>query len=389
MTLAVVAALPPNQQKLADANTDFAFKLVKEIFKAQPETNIFISPYSVSTIFQMVDNGARGQTKDEMRQALGLAGLSQLSQNEANQELRRKIESQTTNLVLNTANAMWYREGISVKPEFIACNKGFYQATVEGLDFDSPATVGIINDWVKEKTRGKITSMLDRPIDRMTKLYLANAVYFKGQWETPFELSATKDKEFYLRHAPVKKLPMMFQDGSFSYRRGTGYQAVRLPYEGRNLGMYIFLPDKDSSPEKLLAIMNGDNWRRITVPGFKYLYGSITLPRFKFEYGVELKPSLQALGIKSAFELGADFSALSKEPVMIRGAKQKTFVEVNEKGTEAAAVTILTDTAPCPVDINPPKPFEMIVDRPFLFIIADRLTQTVLFMGIILDPVAP
>jgi serpin B len=152
--------------------------------------------------------------------------------------------------------------------------------------------------------------------------------------------------------------------------------------------MYIFLPDKDSSPEKLLAIMNGDNWRRITVPGFKYLYGSITLPRFKFEYGVELKPSLQALGIKSAFELGADFSALSKEPVMIRGAKQKTFVEVNEKGTEAAAVTILTDTAPCPVDINPPKPFEMIVDRPFLVVIADGLTQTILFMGIIFDPTA-
>ena len=267
-----------------------------------------------------------------------MAGLSKLSQNEANQELRRKIESQTTNLVLNTANAMWYREGISVKPEFIACNKGFYQATVEGLDFDSPATVGIINDWVKEKTRGKITSMLDRPIDRMTKLYLANAVYFKGQWETPFELSATKDKEFYLRHAPVKKLPMMFQDGSFSYLRGTGYQAVRLPYEGRNLDMYIFLPDKDSSPEKLLAIMNGDNWRRITVPRFKYLDGSLALPRFDFEYGVDLVSPLKALGIKSAFGLGADFSALSKETVLIGGAKQKTFVEINEKGTEAAAV---------------------------------------------------
>ncbi len=198
--------------------------------------------------------------------------------------------------MLNTANAIWYRNGISVKPEFIACNKEFYQATVAGLDFDSPATIGIINAWVKEKTGGKITSMVDGPIEKATQLYLANAVYFKGQWETPFQLSATKDKEFHLRRAPVKKVPMMIQGGSFSYRRGTGYQAVRLPYEGRNLGMYIFLPDKDSSPEKLLAIMNGDNWRRITVPGFKYLYGSLTLPRFKFEYGVDLVSPLKAMG---------------------------------------------------------------------------------------------
>jgi serine protease inhibitor len=383
--LSEVAALPDDQQKLAEANTDFAFKLVKEISKEQPEKNIFISPYSVSTVLQMVDNGAGGKTKEEIRQALGLAGMSQSAQNEANRALSRDIESQTKKLVLNTANAIWYRNGVSVKPEFIAINKKFYQATVEGLDFDSPATVGIINSWVKEKTRGKIPSMVDGPINPATQLYLANAVYFKGQWETPFELSETKEKEFYLRRTPVKNVPMMFQGGKFSYRRGTGYQAVRLPYEGRNLGMYIFLPDKDSSPEKLLTIMNGVNWQRVTVPGFAEQEGSLTLPRFKFEYGVDLVSPLKAMGIKSAFKLGADFSALSKESVFIGGANQKTFVEVNEKGTEAAAVTAMEFTIGG-IEMNKTIPFEMIVDRPFLVVIADGLTQTILFMGIIFDP---
>ncbi len=384
-TLAVVAALPPDQQKLADANTDFAFKLVKEISREQPEKNIFISPYSVSTVLQMVDNGAGGKTKEEIRQTLGLAGLTQSAQNKANRALSRDIESQTKKLVLNTANAIWYRNGISVKPEFIACNKKSYQATVEGLDFDSAATVGIINSWVKEKTRGKITSIVDGPIDRLTHIYLANAVYFKGQWETRFELRDTKDREFYLSGGQQKKVPMMFQGGKFSYRRGTGYQAVRLPYKGHDLGMYIFLPDKNSSPEKLLTIMNGENWRRVTVPGFNQLDGSLNLPRFKFEYGVDLETPLKALGIKNNFDLGADFSAMSDRPLFISQAKQKTFVEVNEKGTEAAAVTIMVLSESFG-GMPPPETFEMIVDRPFLVVIADGLTQTILFMGIIFDP---
>lgn len=380
-----LAASTPDQQKLASANTGFAFKLPKEIAREEPAKNIFISSYSVSTVLQMVDNGAGGKTKEELRQALGIAGLSQAAQNEANRDLGRLVRAQTTNLVLNTANAIWYRKGVAVKPDFIACNQQFYQATVEGLNFDDPASVGIINSWVNEMTHGRIPGMVSGPISPATYLYLANAVYFKGQWMIPFKTEDTKERDFHLRGGLRKKLPMMFQGGRFSYRRGTGYQAVRLPYEGWNLGMYVFLPDANSSPEKLLAIMNGDNWQGVTVPGFSQKEGTLLLPRFKFEYGVDLERPLRALGIKSAFAQTADFSALCGEPVFISEAKQMTFVEVNEQGTEAAAATMLTIKS-SGIEMNPPKPFEMIVDRPFLVVIEDEESRTILFMGVIFDP---
>jgi serine protease inhibitor len=380
------AAPSPDAEKLVSANTGFAFKLLKEINRGQPEKNVFISPYGVSTVLQMVGNGAGGTTKEEMRQALGIVGLSQPVQNEASLDLSRMVQAETTNVLLDTANAVWYRKGIDVKAEFISCNQEFYQATVEGLDFADPASAGIINSWVNEKTHGRIPGMISGPIRPTVLLYLANAVYFKGKWSIPFEPKDTKDREFHLRGGRVKKLPTMFQADNFWYRRGTGYQAVRLPYKDWTLGMYIFLPDTNSSPEKLLGIMNGDNWQRVTVPGFSDRKGTLVLPRFKFDYGVDLQPPLRALGIKSAFADKADFSALCKEPAFISEAQQKTFVEVNEEGTEAVAATMMT--IEMGIEMNPPKPFEMIVDRPFLFVIEHSETKSILFMGIIFDPAA-
>jgi serine protease inhibitor len=321
-----------------------------------------------------------------MQQALGIAGLRQAAQNQASLDLDRRIQAETAGVLLNTANAVWYRKGIHVKPDFISCNRKFYQATIEGLDFNDPATVGVINSWVKKKTHGRIPGMVSGPIDPLIYLYLANAVYFKGKWSVPFEPKDTKEREFHLRNGGQKKLPMMFRGDDFAYRQGWGYQAVRLPYKDWNLNMYIFLPDTNSSPEKLLEIMNGENWQRRTVPGFSDRKGTLMLPRFKCEYGVDLKSPLRALGIKDAFVFhAADFSAMCDEPVFISEAQQKTFVEVNEEGTEAAAVTMMTIMA-SGEPMAPPKPFEMIVDRPFLVVIEHTQTRSILFMGIIFDP---
>jgi serpin B len=240
-----------------------------------------------------------------------------------------------------------------------------------------------MNAWANEKTHGKINGIADGLIDPLTDLFLANAVYFKGKWEEPFEVKSTKDRVFHLRGGRQKKLPMMEQSRRFTYRRGTGYQAVRLPYQGWNLAMYVFLPDAGSNPEKLLGIMNGDTWQRVTEPGFSEREGTVVLPRFKLEYGVELKQPLRAMGMKAAFGK-ADFSGISDRPLFISAVRQRTFVEVNEEGTEAAAVT----GAPMPsgIEMNPPKPFEMIVDSPFLFLIEDKQTRTILFMGVVFDP---
>jgi len=380
-----VVASPADQQ-LAAANNGFAFKLLKQLAKEQPVANIFISPYSAATILQMVGNGAAAQTKVEMQQILGTTGLSPATMNAASKDIAQSLNSGNTNVILTTANAIWYRQGAPVKPDFIACNQQFFGSTVDALNFADPHSVDVINAWANEKTHGKISRIADGMIDPIyTRLFLANAVYFKGKWADTFEVKDTKDRPFCLRGGSQKIVPMMTQTKSFTYRRGTGYQAVRLPYEGENLAMYVFLPDTNSSPEKLLGIMNGDVWQRITKPGFSGKEGTLVLPKFKLEYSVELKQPLQALGMKMAFDLDkADFSGIAPQ-LFISAARQKTFVEVKEEGTEAAAVTgiALTELS---ARMFPPDTFEMIMDRPFLFLIEDNQTGTILFMGVMFDP---
>ena len=377
---------PADGQKLAAANNGFAFKLLQQLAQDQPVANIFISPYSASTVLQMVGNGAAGRTKAEMQQVLGTTGLSSDVINAASKDIAQALKSGNTNVILTTANAIWYRQGAPVKPDFIACNQQFFGATVDALNFADPHSVDVINAWANEKTHGKISRIADGMIDPVyTRLYLANAVYFKGKWADPFEVKDTKDRPFYLRGGSQKIVPMMTQTKTFAYRRGTGYQAVRLPYQGENLAMYVFLPDTNSSPKKLLDIMNGDVWQRITKPGFSEKEGTLVLPKFKLEYSVELNQPLQALGMKLAFDMEkADFSGIAPQ-LFISAARQKTFVEVKEEGTEAAAVTeINVETSA--MMMPPPNPFQMIVDRPFLFLIEDRQTGTILFTGVLFDP---
>jgi serpin B len=381
------AASLTDEQKLAAANNDFAFKLLKQLAKDQPVANIFISPYSASAVLQMVGSGAAWQTKTEMQQVLGTTGLSSDAVSAANKVITQSLNSENTNIILTTANAIWYRQDAHVKPEFIARNQEFFGATVDSLNFADPHSVDVINAWANEKTHGKISRIADGMIDpTYTRLFLANAVYFKGKWADPFDAGDTKERPFHLRGGSEKNVPLMTQTKTFTYRRGTGYQAVRLPYQDENLAMYVFLPNTNSGPEKLLGIMNGDTWQRVTKPGFSEKEGTVVLPKFKLEYSVELEQPLQALGMKKAFDMKkADFSGIATN-LYISAARQKTFIEVKEEGTEAAAVTGIGMPEAGGTEMPPPNPFQMIVDRPFLFFIEDKPTGTILFMGVMFDP---
>jgi serpin B len=385
-------ASPGDDQKLAAADNVFAFKLLKQITDDQPASNIFISSYSASTVLQMVANGAAGQTRTEMQKALGMgagtAGLSEPALNLANHEISQSLRA-NTNVILEIANAIWCHQGAPIKPDFLACNRQFFDATVDSLNFADPHSVDVINDWASEKTHGRIPHLIDQLDPEDGRLFLANAVYFKDKWENPFEPSVTRNRPFYLHNGTKEIVQMMSRSYVFSYRHGTGYQALRLPYEGDNLAMYVFLPDANSSLEKLLSIMNGDTWRRITKPGFADEEGDLQLPKFKLDYTVDLTKPLPELGMKTAFDADkANFSGISPEPLYISGAVQKTFVEVKEDGTEAAAVTGLQAEVSAALPMPPPKHFEMIVDHPFLFLIEDNQTGTILFMGVIYDPSA-
>ncbi len=381
-SLAVWADSTADPARLAAANTGFAFDLLKQIAKEQPDTNVFISPFSVSSVLQMVGNGAAGETGTEMQRVLKTAGLPAGSLNEACRNLNQSLTS-LPDVTLNLANGIWYQKEIQLKPGFVSENKNYFLAELAGVDFGNPKSADTINDWADKETRGKIKDVVQFPFPPLTRVILANAIYFKGKWVKPFDKSQTKPHVFHLPGGE-EQAPLMWQRGHFNYQEGDGFQAVQLPYAGGRLRMYLFLPDTNSSPAKLLADLNSETWRDKILPQFVEREGTLALPRFKLNYDVELNNPLEALGMTSAFTLAANFSAMADEPLYISAVKQKSFVDVNEEGTEAAAVTTVVMKS---LAIRAPvKPFEMIVDRPFFFVIGDDQTQSILFMGVVYDP---
>ncbi len=381
---AAAAALPPEEEKLASANSGFAFALLKQIVKEQPGTNIFISPYSAGTVLKMIGNGAAGKTKEEMEHVLGTSGMTAQSLNRACKEMDESVRSAQSNVVLTLANSIWYRPGVELRPEFASVNQDFYGATLSALDFTDPRSAGAMNRWAEEATQGRIKTIIEPPIPGSFQVFLANAIYFKGTWLLQFDQKQTSERPFYLSGGGQKPAPMMRQKARFSYQGASGFQAVRLPYAGDRLGMYVLLPATNSSIEKLLLGLDGRAWQANVLPKFEQREGTLVLPRFKLEYGVQLKKPLQALGLRLAFERDADFSAMSATPLFLDEVKQKAFVEVSEEGTEAAAVTLggIRNTAVRETQ----KPFEMVADRPFLFVIEDSQAKAILFVGAMFEP---
>jgi serpin B len=380
--LPTVAAPSADEEKLAAANTGFAFDLLKQIAEEQPNRNIFISPFSVSTALQMAANGAAGGTKTEMQSVLKTGGLPADALNTACRDLNQSLAS-LPDVTLDLANGIWHQSGIRLKPGFISENKNYFLAELAGVDFAKPGSADTINGWADKSTHGKIKQVVQYPFPPLTRVILANAIYFKGKWVKPFDKSQTKPRVF---HSPGgdQQVPLMWQRRHFSYQEGDGFQAVQLPYAGDRLKMYLFLPATNSSPAKLLADLNNETWRTKILTRFMDRQGTLALPRFKIEYEVVLNDPLKALGMRQAFGSAADFSAMADEPLYVNEVKQKSFVDVNEEGTEAAAVTTVRMTALAMME--PLRSFEMIVDRPFFFVIGDRETQSILFMGIISEP---
>ncbi len=377
---------PADQARLAAANTGFAFDLFKQVVKKQPDANVFISPFSVSTVLQMVGNGAAGETRTEMQGVLKTTGLPAGLLNQACRNLNQSLTS-LPDVTLILANGIWYQDGIQLKPAFVAENKNYFLAGLAGVDFAKPKSADIINGWAEKKTRGKIKDVVQFPFPPLTRVILANAIYFKGKWERPFDGNLTKPHTFHLSNGGEKPAPMMRQRGRFSYQASDGYQAVRLPYAGGRLQMYLFLPGTNSSPTNLLADWNSETWRNKILPQFTGREGTLELPRFKIEYKVALNDPLRELGMRQAFIPGAaDFTSMadSREGLYVSEVWQKSFVDVNEEGTEAAAVTGVRMTALA--GMRPLQSFEMIVDRPFFFVIEDGQTQSILFMGLVYDP---
>ncbi len=368
--------------KVVAANTKFGFKLYKEILKQDSNKNVFVSPTSVAIALSMTYNGASGETQQAMAKALELQGITLPTVNQANNALKASLENADSEVQLSIANSLWAKQGVTFKPDFMERNRQFYGAKVTELDFANADATRTINNWVKENTRGKIDQVVDqlKPDD---VLFLINAIYFKGNWTKKFDQNQTAERPFYLSNGTQKQHPMMSQSGKYRYYENETFQAVSLPYGKGRLSLYVFLPRENNSLDAFQQQLAVENWQQ-WMNQFRMRNGSIQLPRFKFDYDIQLNNALKVLGMESAFSDGADFSNMTSASVAINEVKHKTFVEVNEEGTEAAAVTsvgvALTSAQ------MPEEPFQMVVNRPFFCAIRDNQTGTVLFMGSLREP---
>ncbi len=378
-TQTAVAVSPAD---LSSSANRLGFDLLAELSKKSPGENIFISPYSIHTALCMAYSGARGRTAAAMAKTMYLPEAAPRSVTEASLSLRNNLASADTLVRFDIANSLWSRQGLPLRAEFKAGVEKYFDGKAQELDFGSPQAIKTINGWVEEKTNGKIEKILER-IPPEAALYLINAIYFKGKWQARFDRAYTRDQDFFLSGGRSKRTPFMRQDGDYQYLRGDGFQAARLPYGSGRFAMYLFLPDKRDGLAEFLKTINSDNWSNWLSRLVK-AKGHIELPRFKADYFCDLVLALDKLGMGLAFGASADFTGMAPAGLCIDEVRHKTVVEVNEEGTEAAAVTSIGVKV---TSVRPePQPFCMVADHPFLMAIVDGQTGAILFMGAIYEP---
>ncbi len=379
-------AVEPN---LVRANTMFGFKLLNELRQTQQPNNTLISPFSLSVALAMARNGAAGETEQAIVNALQLQALDPESINANYVYLQRALQAPDSKVTLEIANALWAAEDIEFDPGFLNRNNQFLDTEIATLDFTEPANVSTINDSVNTNTNGAIPSVV-AAIDPQTITCLISGIYFKGNWQEEFDTSETRDEPFFLANGDKKQTPMMHRTDWYPYYADGHFQAISLPYDDGQMGMYIFLPNRDTDLNTFLDRLNVENWER-WMSQFSQREVSLVMPTFELQYSVELKNALEQLAMGIAFDEGrANFSRMtvSSVPVFISYLTHRAVVEVNEEGTEASTGSfVFFDAEVATVlaeDSVPPIPF--IVNRPFFLAIRDNQTETVLFMGVVVDP---
>ena len=374
----VQVSLTPNQKSLVLSNNAFGFDVFRTINKSENgDKNIFISPLSISLALAMTYNGANGDTKTEMQNTLRFPELSADEINGYFQKLSNTLLDLDPTVKLGIANSIWYRQEFSVLPDFISINKSYYNAEVQALDFADPASVKKINGWVAGKTNNKIPKVID-VLDPDLVMLLINAIYFKGQWTYDFDKNMTVEGPFHVSPAEQNNVPFMHQKGTFHYYSNDSLQILEMPYGQGNFSMVVLLPKQGYTASALAGGLNSEIWNGWLADTARANV-DIAMPKFKFEYERILNSDLQGLGMMKAFG-PADFSKINPDAdLYISFVKHNSFVDVNEEGTEAAAVTVVgvavTSIPQEPVYI----PF--VADRPFLFVIRETTTNTILFMG--------
>ncbi len=363
----------------ANQTTQFAFDLAKQVNTQEGSSkNVFISPLSLHVALGMLLNGANGQTAQEIQKTLKLDAQTLAEANQTYQNLMVNLPGVDPAVTLTLANSVWYRNTFQVETSFQDVLKQTFKADISAQDFNDAATVGKINSWASEKTKGKITKVIEQ-IQPDNVMFLLNALYFKGDWKTQFDPAKTIDAPFKLASGGTVNVRMMRSNASIRRAFSSTYSAFELPYGSDKYAMTILLPAENSSTEALLTTLNGETWSQLQrdMTAGKTDFG---LPKFTLNYEVNLNKVLGTMGMPTAFTDGADFTKMNaRGGLTLSFVKQNTFVAVDEKGTEAAAVT---STGVSTTSYQEPTLF----DRPFVFVIHEKTSGTVLFVGKIADP---
>lgn len=363
------------------ANNKFGFQLLSQLSRSAPASdNVFISPTSLALVLEIIYNGAQGDTQTEMATALQLQNPSADAVNADNAALQASLTTQDPNVEVKIANSLWTRDGL-IKPAFVSLNQQYYGSELGNIK-GAPANV---NDWVNAQTGGRIPTILPDKDYSSTIAIVVNAIYFRADWSKPFDPGLTQDAAFHSADGSTPTVKMMRQQDVYGYYKGDHFQMVRLPYASGRLSMLLLLPDADSDLKTLIGALTPENWSA-WIAGLQNKGGDIALPRLTSRYGVNMNDTLRALGMKLAFDPDlANLSSIAQIPgqnVYLQDVYHKTFLKMDEKGTEAAAASAGT----IGVTSAPLSEFAMTLDRPFLCAVRDEKTGVVLFLGAINHP---
>jgi len=370
------------QRKLIVESNAFGLELFQQV---RSNENVMISPLSASAALTMALNGANGNTATQMKQLLGYGSRSLSEINEAYKLIVNQLLSADSKVTLALANAAFYEQTFSIKSSFLSALSNDFSAEVNGMDFSKSATLDAINKWASDNTNGKITKVLD-DLSPDLVLILMNALYFKGEWSKQFTESATANQTFYQSETVQFPTKFMNSDIAVTTAEVNGLQVIEIPYGRKNFSMLLVVPIlslqqqyEKLTPETwlgLTSILNEQTWDSATV----------LLPKFTFSYETYFNQALQSMGMLDAFDsYYANFDGISDaEKLFISFVKQNTFIEVNEEGTEAAAVTTIGFSRTS-VDDPPRKPIYTF-NKPFVFAIRERSSNTLLFIGSLSDP---
>lgn len=381
---ALPRALSADERTVIAASNVFGFGLLRQLASLHREPNLFISPLSASMALGMTMNGVAGTAFDEMRSTLGF-GTTPLDRIDASyRSLIDMLRALDPGVDFRIANSIWYRAGFAVEPSFVNTVQQYFDARVSALDFASPSAVPTINAWVDRSTNGKITSILDAPIDGTLVMFLMNAIYFKGSWTQQFDKARTSDDTFHAAGGASVPVKMMKAVVPGAYAQTADGEVLDLPYGGRAYSMTILLPKAGLDARSLAGTLTAAQWdASLATLGSARI--TLQAPKFRLEWKDRLDDALRAMGMVTPFN-GGDWSPMSRadaNDLVIDHVVQKTFVDVNEEGTEAAAVTSVGIGIVCACG---PREVTVRIDRPFIFAIRERLSGTVLFLGVIEKP---